>query len=116
MIPGTKNFTVYRGSTFGPQIFRALESDQTTVVPLVGWGAHAKVRVKANGPVIIDLLPYISDGANGEITIPEIADEVTPSLPQGCYIWDLLLERPSGTIVGPFLAGTFTITTTPSRA
>lgn len=116
MIPGTKNFTLYRGATFGPYVFRALEEDQITVVPLTGWAAHAKVRAKPNGPIIIDLAPYISNGPGGEITIPEIADESTPAFSEGCYIWDLLLERPSGAIVGPFLAGAFTITTTPSRA
>lgn len=116
MIPGPKNFTLYRGSTFGPKIFRAREVDQVTPVPLIGWGAHAKVRKTINGPIILDLLPYISDGPNGEITIPEISDENTVGLPQGCFIWDLLLERPSGAIVGPFLAGSFQITTTLSKA
>lgn len=116
MTPGTKNFTLYRGSSFGPQLFRTLEADGVTVVPLTGWGAHAKVRKTPKGPVVIDLAPYISDGPNGEITIPEIPDETTPDYSEGCYIWDLLLERPSGAIIGPFLAGTFTITTSPSKA
>lgn len=117
MTPGTKDFILRCGSTFGPYVFRALGSDQVTVVPLTGWGAHAKVRATLNGPVLLDLLPYISDGPNGEITIPEISDETTNGFTnQGCFIWDLLLERPSGAIVGPFIEGAFTITTTPSRA
>lgn len=107
---------MYRGSTFGPYSFRTLEADGVTVVPLTGWGAHAKVRKTVNGPVIVDLTPYISDGPNGIITLPEIADETTPGFSAGCYIWDLLLERPSGAIVGPYLAGPFIIATTPSKA
>lgn len=116
MTPGNLDLVLYRGSTFGPVIIYAREEDTTTVVPLTGWLAHAKVRTKANGPLVVDLLPYISDGPNGQVTIPEIADEITPALPCGCFVWDLLLERPTGEILGPFLAGTFTIPTAVARA
>lgn len=116
MTPGYKALTLYRGSSFGPKIIRALAADGVTPVDLTGWGAHAKVRKTTRGPIIIDLAPSISDGPAGEITIPEIADETTLNYSDGCYVWDLLLERPSGAIIGPFLAGPFTITTTPSKA
>lgn len=116
MTPGPLDLDLYKGSTFGPIIILAREEDTTTVVPLTGWTAHAKVRTKASGPLVIDLLPYISDGPAGQITIPEITDEATASIPPGCFVWDLLLERPTGEILGPFLAGAFTIHTAVARA
>lgn len=115
MIPAPKNFNLYRGSTFPSKTFRALEEDQVTPVPLIGYTAHAKVRLRVSGPVIIDLLPFISDEVNGEITTPAISDENTLALPCGNYIWDLLLEDPAGARTGPYVAGTFTITTAVAR-
>lgn len=118
MIPGELSLDIYKGATFGPIIIYAREEDQTTAVPLTGWSAHAKVRQTDGGPVIIDLTPYISDGPNGQITIPEISDETTglDTLPVGCFVWDLLLERPSGAILGPFLAGNLTVHLARARA
>lgn len=117
MIPGILDLDLWKGSTFGPIIIYAREEDQVTVVPLTGWAAYAKVRQAATKPVILDLLPYISDGPNGQITVPQISDESTALLSQhGCFVWDLLLERPSGEILGPFLMGAFTIHTAVSRA
>lgn len=115
MVPACKNFTLYRGSTFKSKTFRALEEDQETPVDLSGYLAHAKVRVRTSGPVILDLLPTITDGPNGEITTTPVTDENTALLPCGIYIWDLLLEDSLGVVTGPWVAGSFTIKTAVSR-
>lgn len=116
--PGKLPLPLYKGATFGPILLYARQADQVTVIPLTGWGAHAKVRKTDGGPVIIDLLPVISNGPTGEITIPAISDEATAgdAFPLGCFVWDLLLERPSGEIVGPFIADSFTIQWARARA
>lgn len=116
--PGTLPLVLYKGSSFGPILLYAREADQITPINLTGWGAHAKVRKHDGGPVIIDLLPYVSTGLTGEITIPTISDETTrgDAFPLGCFVWDLLLERPGGAIVGPFIADDFTIRFARARA
>lgn len=114
MIPGSFDLIVYRGSTFGPVVLTAYNEDDV-LVDLTGWTPFSKVRETRTGPIIYDLIPYISDGPGGEITIPAISDERTRSLPRGHYIYDLLLEQPGGQILGPFLAGTFEITTAVAR-
>lgn len=116
--PGLLPLVLYKGASFGPIVIYAREADETTVVPLTGWSAHAKVRRSDSGPVLFDLNPYISDGPNGEITIPTISDEDTggDTYPIGCWVWDLLLERPSGDMPGPFISDSFTIRWARSRA
>lgn len=117
MIPGTYNLNVYQGSTFGPIVLIAYsDAEHTTPTDLTGFTAHAKVRETSLKPVVKDLLPTITDGPAGEVTIPAIPDEVTKTLPRGSYVWDLLLERSTGQVLGPFLAGSFTIHTAVSRA
>lgn len=116
MIPCPKNFTLYRGSTFTSKTLRALESDKVTPVDLTGYTAHAKVRARVSGPVILDLNPTITDGPNGDITTQAITDELTALLPCGSYIWDLLLEDSSSVVTGPYVAGSFTIKTAVSRS
>jgi hypothetical protein len=117
MIPGVLNFIVYQGSTFGPAILTGY-SDLAHTIPanLTGFLPHARVRKTPNSPVILDLLPFISNGVGGEVTIPAVTDENTARLPRGNYIWDLLLERSTGEVLGPFLAGSFIIGTAVSRA
>lgn len=106
--PAPYTLIVYKGSTFGPIRFIAYSDvAHTTTVDLTGWTAHMKIRERANGPVIYDLLPTITDGPGGEITAPAVTDEVTASsvFPRGNYVWDLMLEKPSGAVVGPFIEG-----------
>jgi hypothetical protein len=119
MIPGPLDLPAYKGATFGPIVMQAF-SDLAHTIPanLTGWLAHAKVRETSTGRVVLDLLPMITDGPNGKITIPAVSDEVTNTAvwPRGNYVWDLLLERPTGEVLGPFLAGIFPITAAISRA
>lgn len=115
IIPATVNLTLYRGTTFGPILIIAKDGDDN-VVPLVGWTAHAQVRQTPQKPAILDLVPTITDEAGGETTIPGLTDEETKAIPvQGEFIWDFLLERPSGEILGPFLSGAFSIKTATTR-
>lgn len=115
MIPGTLNLTVYKGSTFGPIVITALDTNDDPV-DLTGWFAHWKVRERPESPVIFDLQPTITDGPGGVITAPAITDEVTETMPRGRYVQDLLLERPGGEVLGPFLTGSFTVQSSVSRA
>ncbi len=116
MVPAPFPLTLYRGATFGPLVITALQEDQVTPVDLTGgWLVYAKVRKTPTGPVLIDLAPTVTNGAIGEITIPAIPDETTEDSPGGNFVWDLLLERPTGEVVGPFLAGAFVVTTAVSR-
>lgn len=115
MIPGPLNLIVYRGSTFGPVVLTAYDEDEV-LVDLTGWLPFAKVRETRTGPVIYDLVPTITNGPGGEITIPSITDEASEVLPRGHYIWDLLLQQPGGQKLGPFLAGSFEITSAVARS
>lgn len=113
MIPGTVNFTIYRGTTFGPILLRAKDGDGNAV-PLTDWVPHAQVREAPQKHLVLDLNPVISDAANGELTM-EFTDEETLAMVPGEFVWDLLLERPTGEILGPFLSGTFSIKTATTR-
>lgn len=116
MTPGTLNLTAYRGTTFGPVVITAYsDAAHTTTKNLSGWIPLAQVRKKAGSPKIIDLVPILSNAAAGEISIPAVTDEETLAWPHGDYVWDFLLERPTGEVLGPFLAGTFTINSAVTR-
>lgn len=108
MTPATLDLICTRGVTFGPVVI--LCSDDTpVVVDLTGWTPIAHVRKKSGSALIFDLAPTVTDGPAGEITIPAMADEDTMQLPAGSYRWDLVLERPTGERLGPYIAGRFTV-------
>lgn len=117
--PASYTLVAYKGSTFGPVRFIAYaDVEHTTTVDLTGYTAHMKVRERANGPVVYDLVPTITDGPGGEITAPAVSDEITKgsAFPRGTYVWDLMLEKPSGAVVGPFIEGPFLTKLPVSRA
>lgn len=80
---------------------------------LTGYIPSAEVRSEPNGTLILDLLPALSDGDCGEVTIPVIPDNASMSLPaDGGSLkakWDLVFIIPTGERLGPYLAGSFTI-------
>ncbi len=85
------------------------------VAPLTGWTALAMVRTNPQRHLILDLAPVITNATGGEITI-SLTDEETAAIETpGDYVWDLVLERPSGERLGPFIAGNFIITTANTR-
>ena len=112
MIPGVKNIIAYRGTEYSLLIIAKDANDAR--VNITGWTAYALVRVAPQRHVVIDLAPIITNGAQGETTI-SFEDEDTKLWPPGEFVWDFVLERPTGERLGPFLAGTFIIKTANSR-
>lgn len=113
MTPGTFNLTLWRGTTFGPVEITCKDSNGD-VVDLTGWEAFAQVKETANKPLVLDLEPTIPVGTDGKVTFG-FTDEETAVMVCGEYVWDLILERPTGEKVGPVLAGTFTINSAVTR-
>jgi hypothetical protein len=113
MTPAELNLTLYRGTTFA-QTFTCKDSN-LVVVNLTGWSAYAQVRTDPQKHLVLDLAPTITDPTGGEVSI-SFTDEETALMVPGDFVWDFVLERPSGERLGPFLAGTFTITTANTRA
>jgi hypothetical protein len=89
---GTLNLTIIRGCTF-EELILVMQDSLGNPVNIIGFTVSAQVRLDAGSPVIVDLNPTITDAANGEVTIPEISDDITPSFAAGVYHWDLLLEE-----------------------
>ena len=112
MTPGVKNITAYRGTEYALLIIA--KDANLARVNLTGWTAYAVVRSAPQKHVVIDLTPVITNAAQGETTISfEKAD--TKLWPPGDFVWDFVLQRPTGERLGPFLAGTFIIKTANSR-
>lgn len=108
MTPFPLDIIAYAGATFAPfemQFF----SEGTTPFPLTGWTAEAQARAQAGGAIIVDLVPGISNAAQGIVSLSEFADEATNLWPLGNYFWDVLLVNPSGKVYGPFVAGRFVV-------
>lgn len=112
MIPATLDLTAYRGTTFG-LVIKAQDSNHA-IVPLTGWTAFAQVRPAPQKHVVLDLNPIITNASQGEVTI-SFTDEETALWAPGEFVWDFLLQRPTGEKLGPFLAGTFSIKTAATR-
>jgi hypothetical protein len=112
MTPATKDLTVYRGTTFGFKI--VANDDDDDPVDLTGWSAFALVRETPQKHVVFDLEPAITDPTNGEVTV-SLTDEQTLIMEPGVFVWDFVLERPTGERLGPFVAGTFTVLTAVAR-
>lgn len=114
MIPGTLNLTLWRGTTFGP-VEVTCKNGADDVVDLTGWSAFAEVRVAVGKHIVLDLQPAILVGTDGKVTLPGFTDEQTANMPHGDFVWDLVLERPTGERLGPILAGSFTIKSAVTR-
>jgi hypothetical protein len=112
MIPANLPLIAYRGTSFG-QKFICKDSNQV-IVDINGWTAFALVRVAPQKHIVLDLAPTITNGAGGEVSI-SFTDEQTLLFPPGEFVWDFVLQRPTGEKLGPFLAGTFSIKTANSR-
>lgn len=109
MIPGTLNLTLWRGTTFGP-VEITCNDGNGDAVDLSDWSAFAEVRASAGKHLILDLEPSIPTGTDGKVVFG-FTDEQTEEMPHGEFVWDLVLEKPTGEKLGPILAGTFTIKT-----
>lgn len=107
MIPASLNLEVYKGVTFEPVTLTMRDANLNSV-DLTNWSVFAEVRRNCSKSLVLDLLPIVSDAANGQITI-SLTDEVTANLSEGVFYWDIILENDSGERLGPYLAGKFTI-------
>lgn len=107
MTPGTlSHFTIYKGTTFGTIVLTA--KNNNAVVNLTGYTLFAKAHRITDGREI-NLLPTLSDAANGVIHLLDFTDEATALLQEGEYEWDLVLSTGSDQILPPSVEGTFTI-------
>jgi hypothetical protein len=109
MIPAVHNITCYIGTTLGPLVFTGSDSD-SVAVDITGWTPYAEVRKRSGSEVVLDLAPTITSGPLCKITV-EITDEDTAELEAGTYKWDLLLQKPTGERLGPFITGAFILKT-----
>jgi hypothetical protein len=115
MIPARYDLQLTPGLIFGPYVLNALDENDDPV-DITGWVPFAEVRVRPGASkVILDLNPSITDGPNGEITIPKITDEQTYDLKFVVARWSLILENTSGDRLGPFIQGKFIIKGTPTK-
>ena len=109
------NLEIVKGTTFGPVLIYCKDADGDPV-PLAGWSAFAEARKRKHLPVLLDLTPEIAvDDADGLVTIPEKAWEITAALPEVVAQWDLILQDPTGRPLPPFVGGSLTITRSNTR-
>jgi hypothetical protein len=97
----------------GANIGTATATDH--IVDLTGYTAEAQVRRNPRGAnMILDLNPSVTSPTLGEITIPAISSDDTSALTSyGKFYWDLVLKNSgSSERLGPFVAGSFTISDT----
>lgn len=105
--PGKVHIVVYAGLSFGPLTIRCLDGNGAPV-SLTGYTPYAQVRDPDTGTLKLDLSPVISDAADGEITMNP-SDEDTTGAGLGKWKWDLILENPSGDLIGPIVEGNASI-------
>lgn len=113
MNPVPLDLTIWKGITFGPEVMTLHDGDDQPV-DLTGWSVYAHVRHKLGGYVILDLAPQITDAAAGEITI-EVDYTLPRTLQAGSYLWDLIVEPPTGVRLGPLFQGLVTIEETSTK-
>lgn len=103
MTPTIQHLTIFRGIAYDPGLLRYVDSTGNAV-NIAGWTANAEVRRTPCGTLLFDLLPSISNGANGEITIAQNSARTANFDP--CRAgWDLVVTAPNGERYGPIYAG-----------
>jgi hypothetical protein len=110
VISARLNLLLNPRTTFGPFIFLFKDGDGVPI-DLTDWTVWAQAYYKVAGggcPRRLDLAPVITDAVNGEVTI-YITDENTSTIPEGDGAWDMLLQNTDGEILGPYVAGAFTV-------
>lgn len=77
-------------------------------VDLTGYTPKAEVRRTSSSNVVLDLNPSVTDGVNGEVTIPAISSSDTQDFDfVGAFNWDFVLVSSLGERLGPFIKGPF---------
>lgn len=114
MTPFNLPLFITKGVTSTPVVFNFKDTDNTPF-PLTDWQVKAHARRYKSEKDKLDLLPSITDPANGEVTMLAFTDEQTAAMTASDYGWDMLLTSPSGATTGPYFAGTLKIQETYTR-
>lgn len=113
MTPARLDLTIYRGITFDPVIFN-VKDGSGNAINLSGWQVFANSR---NGyGKMIDLQPTITSAATGQVTIGSFTPTKTASFNSGEQPWDLILENPTGSKLGPYVSGIITVNDTVTQS
>ena len=105
MTPGVLNMTIYKGLAFDSLIFNFKDANGVAI-NLTGWAVFAKSR-NSYGQ-LIDLGPVINNPAAGQVTI-NLSATKTDTFSIGQQQWDMILQRPDLTKIGPYVTGTITV-------
>ncbi len=74
---------------------------------LTGWSVWAWVKLDPSLALVYDLDPQIDgDPTTGKIDLSK-TDTQTSTITAGNYLWDVILEKPTGERIGPLFKGTF---------
>ncbi|MCG9970985.1 hypothetical protein [Christiangramia crocea] len=76
-----------RGTYFKPMTFQILDG-ASNPIDITGATLTMHGKKDANGSVVIDFAPVVSDGVNGEITIPGFVADY----PVYQYVYDLFVS------------------------
>lgn len=106
MIAGDLDLTIRKGCTFH-KAFTWTDS-ASVAIDLTGWTINADVRRSANSGVVFDLGANITSAAAGQFAF-DITDEVTQTLPEGKYKYDVIFDKDDGTRSEPVMKGTLTV-------
>lgn len=106
--PTANNLVIYKGSDFGPLVFLCRD-DSGAALNIDGGAAYAEIR-DACGTLIHNFAPTLSNGANGEIALPQINSATTANMTAGRYGWDLVAANAAGYRFPPSYQGAVVIT------
>lgn len=93
-----QNFTIEQGATFKSRLIWKTQTGQ--VIKLIGWSAKMQIRKTVDDPTVVLELSTVNGrialgGTTGTVDLT-IADEDSALMTPGTYVFDLLLEDPTG--------------------
>lgn len=111
--PTTSSFTFssdYGGLEFDIQAVGTGTNSVYTKRPinLTGWSVWAYVKASVTGTLQLDLAPTVTSPTSGKIDL-SMTDTETAALAVGNFLWDLILEMPTGERIGPLFSGGFNV-------
>lgn len=98
MIPESHSFSISQGANFGPELLPRLEDASGNAINIAGATVYANAQA---GGLMINLAPYVSNGANGEVSLGNKTATETRAIVCGVYDWDAMLVYANGQIIGP---------------
>lgn len=110
VIPNTYPIRIVKGEDWGPVVINCSDTNGNAA-NIEGWTAFAHARETQRSPcAFLNFAPTISNGANGEVTIPALNSNYTANLGELRGGWDLFLANTTGFRTGPYLQGPVVIT------